>query len=1172
MELSQIVSYVLLGLFVISAFFGFLFGLGRGLKKATLRLVFFVAFAIISMVITPYVSTLLLDFPLEFGIYSGSLSEIINQFIAENAVAQSIISSSEVLQQFVQKLPLLIINLVMFLAVFLTLNGIGWMVYAIFASIFIKKNKYPEKPKNAKLHVELKPEKPKKHRFLGGLVGAVQGVVFLALLLVPVTGFLSIANSLTTSTQNNIVYAEDAQTQLTPTAALLDEFLPQEAKDVIQAYRNSPVAYVSRFSGADTIVFDSLTTIKIQTETDTLYISYRNEIYSLAKLYDNVEFLRDIDFDNITFSTLEYNKLESAVDTVLSSKLLLTVAPELLDWAADQINLPPEQRVVDLQVEEQFVEIINTVVTQYRKEGTLYSGIRNDLKSAFKVARAIGESGIADELMKPEIDLGQIKTLALANQRKVVNQVTSNLFDAISLRTLLVGLLNNQLDQFTATQDQFDPNRVVFEHIHLDKVVWSNVEQDMATIVNNLIDMYESLEDSFTSDIIQVIEQSPYELLNADVALLTQKLGQIMTTIQNSALFVNSQGQKVLHGQLMDYLNNTPASEYVDFVQFKVNGSWATEMNNLSQLLTALKDSGVISLVIDKIDTPEDIDISEVIHQLASQADNHKTYTHNIVSPILNSLAFRKMLNFGFDYLDEFIEKNQHHLGTDVLLGKIQSQAILQESEKVHVLAFFDNIILYADELDIDSLGSDAFSAIINSNFTRLGLALDSLKASALFGPYTENGVVNKGIYVNLIEALANNNTYNQFASFEVALEQNFTWNSEFAIAQDAIAAMKNIKINFGGTEKNLIQAIVDGEDLLGVLNVLTDSHVDSLIWPVISSRLLSKNIVTLVNTMNQGIEQAIGIEIDTIPYGVDISAQTEDIKLVIKKLIAIYPQISDGIDSDTIADLSTQIGTLMNAIKANAQRAGGDGVFKNTYDAVIEFFRTQGTFGEKFAYIMDSYDDPADMNWETLLSITVDVNDLISTSTIPSTLKPKLAALVAQMFQEQIYGNITSDVINILNQFVNITSSTGEDTVLSYVSNALGILASSQNQYVLDNASSGKTTQQLKVEYSQKVDRVLAFFQGLTGIEQFDALMGIEDYEAEQQAIQAIDDALQAIEDIQSIEDLEQLVVALADSDLIMQMLEQNNIEIEIAPEYHEEVENFINTNLQVMTNLLTC
>ena len=46
-------------------------------------------------------------------------------------------------------------------------------------------------------------------------------------------------------------------------------------------------------------------------------------------------------------------------------------------------------------------------------------------------------------------------------------------------------------------------------------------------------------------------------------------------------------------------------------------------------------------------------------------------------------------------------------------------------------------------------------------------------------------------------------------------------------------------------------------------------------------------------------------------------------------------------------------------------------------------------------------------------------------------------------MFQGEIYGNITTDVINIVNMFINITASSTENDILAYVADALEILAS---------------------------------------------------------------------------------------------------------------------------------
>ena len=152
-------------------------------------------------------------------------------------------------------------------------------------------------------------------------------------------------------------------------------------------------------------------------------------------------------------------------------------------------------------------------------------------------------------------------------------------------------------------------------------------------------------------------------------------------------------------------------------------------------------------------------------------------------------------------------------------------------------------------------------------------------------------------------------------------------------------------------------------------------------------SRLLGKNVVMLVNLMNDQIESILGTTITEIPSNTVLTNQVNDIKTIIKSILAIYPDIKNGLGASQIQTLSVQLGNLLNAIKTNALRTDETGVFAGTYGAIINYLRTEPTFGVKFAYIVDSYVDPADINWADLLGLTVDVNNLVSTSAIPTEL-----------------------------------------------------------------------------------------------------------------------------------------------------------------------------------------
>ena len=416
MSVFEITTYILLALVVFFAFVGFLIGVGRGIRKAGLRLIIFIVFFLASIFLTPLISKTVLNYNFNIAGLNGTLSQIINDFIMQQETLAAILADSPTLQAFAEKLPVILANLIVFIVAFLAFSWVGWVFHMILSSILFKKkkkdaynrkeayNKREAYTKGTEYNVDLKPKKKRKHRLLGGLVGAANGVLFLVFLLIPITGFASLVAELTFEEQT--VYAVTT-TEPTPISTLIQENLDENIVDGIKAYNQSAFKFISAITGADSMFFDTLTKETIATPTGNVDFVLRGEIKTVAAVVNNAYFLTEID-ENVVFKNLDYEKIENAVNEVLSLKLYDIIMPDLLNWVYDDISKPAGESILNLDLDPTMKEIIDMVVYDYKKEGGIATALKNDIKSVLEIGISLGKSGIVDEFLKPQINITNV--------------------------------------------------------------------------------------------------------------------------------------------------------------------------------------------------------------------------------------------------------------------------------------------------------------------------------------------------------------------------------------------------------------------------------------------------------------------------------------------------------------------------------------------------------------------------------------------------------------------------------------------------------------------------------------------------------------------------------------------------------------------------------------------
>ncbi len=186
--LDKIVPFVSLGMltiFLVFLIIGALFGLCRGVKRASLRLLLFVGMLLIAFFLTPVIVNGALHSNVQiFGStpqeYVDRASDKVFKYLQQNA-GDYVVPFQDYIQDYALGIVLAVLNIAVFYALYFLIKFVGWIIYAVIAHFSA-----PKRTKDGK--------KIKKYAGWGALIGAVQGIVLFVVFLFPVNGLLGVVN------------------------------------------------------------------------------------------------------------------------------------------------------------------------------------------------------------------------------------------------------------------------------------------------------------------------------------------------------------------------------------------------------------------------------------------------------------------------------------------------------------------------------------------------------------------------------------------------------------------------------------------------------------------------------------------------------------------------------------------------------------------------------------------------------------------------------------------------------------------------------------------------------------------------------------------------------------------------------------------------------------------
>ena len=188
----EIITTAVIVAFLVILLAGFLFGLVRGFNKSLVRILLVVAMLVLTFFIVPKITQAAMTLDISsLGITIGgntatSVGDIVVSLL--NQIPQvADIAGTDAYATIINVVPQMILNVVLFIVVFIALRLVSMIIYWIISGICFNKKK---------------TEGKNKHRLLGSLVGVVQNFLIFLVILVPVVGAINILGDIETLTNN----------------------------------------------------------------------------------------------------------------------------------------------------------------------------------------------------------------------------------------------------------------------------------------------------------------------------------------------------------------------------------------------------------------------------------------------------------------------------------------------------------------------------------------------------------------------------------------------------------------------------------------------------------------------------------------------------------------------------------------------------------------------------------------------------------------------------------------------------------------------------------------------------------------------------------------------------------------------------------------------------------
>lgn len=472
---AAVLSSALTCIFFLFLILGFLYGLWRGFSKSLTRLIIVVAVAVATFFIVPKLTNILLtadisSFNIEVnGVVMQNVEQFIIDYLSQIEMVNNLINASPTFMQFIQVLPQILVNIVLFIVLFMLLKMVSMIIYWIVAAIFFPKKKTAGK---------------NKHRFVGAIVGAVQGLLVAVVVMIPVFGLVNLADNAQTALSASKAEIQASQTADTNEPITLNGhiFYTQEPEEQPENSSNeasidAALETVKEYTTAleenfiyktlnsigiiklSNAVFDELTSVTVEKEEGQVEYKFTTEAVKISEIYPYIELVieSEIDIQNKDFIDTLILLTDKAYESPLIGDILTEIIKEAATIWTDE-SKPREERL--------FLGIAAPNINNDEDLNTILDNELKKLKSADK-----------ETLKETLVGVFKIAQVAISTQ-EMVNQMEGSLENITT---------ENLTDLFETIVSNDSVKELVSEVVTPERLENMGVDASTAEIVSNVV-------------------------------------------------------------------------------------------------------------------------------------------------------------------------------------------------------------------------------------------------------------------------------------------------------------------------------------------------------------------------------------------------------------------------------------------------------------------------------------------------------------------------------------------------------------------------------------------------------------------------------------------------------------------------------------------------------------
>lgn len=732
---AGLIPTAIVSLFLVCIILGFVFGWFRGFSKSLVRFIIVLAVTVLAFFVVPSITTAVLKMDISKlninigGVSAVTLGDLIIDLIEQVPIVQDLIESSPTLASVITLVPQMLANVVLFIAFFFIFKWFSMIIYWIIAGIFFSNKKMGDKD---------------RHKFVGAVIGTVQGFLVAIVLMVPIFGVVETsrpmveairAEQTAASTSENteesasgfIYTVNEEGSSETPGGEGSSETPGGEGsggtseeeknnkniKQTVYDVTDETGKYVDAFDKVWIVkvmkalkiqdlsvsMFDNLTTVKDR----DLEVSLRNEVKVVASAYPGLSGLiyGDADVENAE----TYDNVKESFDKLYASPVLSGVVSELVPKAATRwsdTSLAEEDRKFcgiakpdfgDAATNRVFDALLLNLATQEDSEE-----LKKDIDTSIDVMKLCCTSGIVTAV-KHNGDLMEV-LLKDTNENLVSNIIDLSL-NSSTLKECLPDIINLAMSKVYTALNITDAPEI---HGNLTTEEWQTEKLVLQNVFNNVLRLYDGINKG-TKEGKNALDCLDFAALGRafdglrSSKLLSEGSLSIMTKLMDSDFVVGADVTIMASfKEKMTAVWNDPTVKMEDtFVAVQnalvlakdlKNAETEITPDNIGEIINGLKDNetlkGTVNEILNNEETMKKLGLDEttagVVKETISSVINHE-YSAEAGEDIQKDIdAISEVYNVANKVMSSQTEVTLEKTDTDKLVESIANSTVIKEN------------------------------------------------------------------------------------------------------------------------------------------------------------------------------------------------------------------------------------------------------------------------------------------------------------------------------------------------------------------------------------------------------------------------------------------------------------------------------------------------------------